>query len=370
MSSPRETPQDGRRDLILYRRLKAMLKGGTELSSVQRAIREYCENAGTELADFRADLRRAATLFRNEPTAVQKAVYPLLLEGSGPFSSEKLAVRSRRLGLALEQVPSFTVCMNNRMYQKREGQELLPEMRLAGSKAEGHRFARAHGVRVPERFQDAVPAVDLRLLPGTVVKPANAEGSRGVYVILSEGEVRRVKDQTRIGGAEQLRGALAEDLSEGAVALDEWTVEELITGDAEGRVPGRDYKFYSFYGSIPLILEVTRWPQVGYCWWNPDGTRAETGKYQELGFDGAGVPDDVLQEAQKLSHAIPAPFIRIDFIASSGAPVLGEFESHPGDYERFSPELDALLGREYLDAETRIVRDMLAGRTFPFFSAG
>lgn len=369
MSSYRETPSDNRRDLILYRRVKALLREDAELSEIEQAIAEHCRDAGDELAAVRADLRRVATLFRGHSAADQRRIYPQLLAGAGPYASEKLAVRSRRLGLELHEIPSFTVCMNNRMYQKRTSSgSVLPELLLASSKAEGHRFAQQHGVRTPRRLAGPLPAHELPLQPGSVVKPSNAEGSRGVYLLISETSIREVKTGAPHAGFSAVREAMTDAVQQGAVGRDEWVLEELITEDSAGEVVGRDLKFYCFYGSCPLVLEVVRWPEVGYCWWTAEGEQTETGKYPELSFRGEGFPPELRQEAARLSAKIPAPFVRIDFINSSSEPALGEFESHPGDYERFDSSWDRLLGREYLDAERRLVQDLLAGKSFPYFS--
>lgn len=362
-------PTDDRRDLRLYRQIKKLLNDGAAEETVTVRIQEYAAKVRAAGKDHAADLRRTATLFRDASRQTQERVYPALLEGAQGRASEKLAVRSRRLGLDLREIPSFTVSMNHRMYQKRvSGGPLLPEMRLAASKAEGHRFAEHHGVRIPQRVAGPLSGRELPLRAGTVVKPADAEGARGVFLVFSEDMAREVKTGESLHSLEAVRSAMEQALARGTVRRDEWVLEELITEDPEGTVVGRDVKFYCFYGVCPLILEVVRWPELGYRWWTAEGERAETGKYPELDFEGQGFSQDLYEEACRLSREIPAPFIRIDFINSDSTPALGEFESHPGDYERFDDHWDSLLGCAYLDAESRLIRDMLRGRTFPFFA--
>lgn len=76
-----------------------------------------------------------------------------------------------------------------------------------------------------------------------------------------------------------------------------------------------------------------------------------------------------MELAKRISLAIPAPFIRIDFLKSFDGLVFGEFTGHPGSYEQFNRKTDRLLGEFFVSAEARIVNDLLNGKTFDAFQA-
>src|SRR5699024_10454384 len=103
------------------------------------------------------------------------------------------------------------------------------------------------------------------------------------------------------------------------------------------------------------------------CWWLPTGKRVDTGKYEESLFLGHGVTKEEIEMVEALSKNIPAPFLRIDFLAAEDKLVFGEFTPTPGNYEEFSQPIDQLLVAQFLAAEARLVNDLLRGNRFEVY---
>src|SRR5699024_12457653 len=64
------------------------------------------------------------------------------------------------------------------------------------------------------------------------------------------------------------------------------------------------------------------------------------------------------------SSEIPVPFLRIDFLRGEDGLIFGEFTPKPGNYDEFDERTDQLLGDYFLDAEARLVDDLLNGKQF------
>ena len=135
------------------------------------------------------------------------------------------------------------------------------------------------------------------------------------------------------------------------------------------KCPAPDLKFYCFYGRVGVVLEVERYPKSQYCWWSWEGARTETGKYSESLFDGAGFTQEHRALAERISAAMPLPFMRIDFLKAENRLLFGELTPRPGNFHAFNDETDRQLGDLYLEAEGRLMDDLLNGKGFPEFRA-
>lgn len=235
------------------------------------------------------------------------------------------------------------------------------------SKREGYRLAKQLGVKTPTYDSTPSPLEKLEFRPDTVVKPPRGEGSAGVYLIRDESHITSVVNGQVFSGYDELRQRMQENVESLRTVQDAWLTEEMIYEDTATKTPARDLKFYTFYGEAPLVLEVVRSPFKGFTWWDADGNKTTTGKYKNLDFEGIGFTQEAYDAAIEISKAIPAPFIRVDFLNGEDGPVLGEFTGHPGKYEQFNRLTDRVLGKHFLEAESRLFRDLLAGKKFPFF---
>jgi len=241
----------------------------------------------------------------------------------------------------------------------------MPEA-LVDGKVVGRSFVELLGYPVPISFgtfaHTEAPAID-----GVAIKPLDEASSRGVFLRLDADHIYDVWRKQWITAPDALRSRMQGDLETGRVATDAWTAEQLVPWDPPAPFPPTNLKFFCFYGHVPLILEVAAGEQTRYCWWTPDGRQVDTGKHRDRLFDGEGVSDDQLQVAREISLAIPAPFVRIDFLKSARQMLFCEFTPLPGDYESFDDPTDRALGDAFLAAECRLERDLMAGRRFETF---
>lgn len=235
----------------------------------------------------------------------------------------------------------------------------LPEWWL-NDKAVGSSFALARGLNLPRIVQDRSPMKNIEFVPGTVIKRLSGSGGAGVYLYLQDSRIINMKTLERMGSV----GDLVTDMSSYSRSSrdDLWRVEELISGRC-GEL-AHDLKFYCFYGVVGLVLEVRRLPGLAYCWWMDAGSVAAVGKYDRQAFKGHGPTGEDMATASQLSSLIPAPFLRIDFLAGAEKLYFGEFTPRPGKFHQFNGPTDRKLGDLFIEAEARLERDLIRGHPF------
>ena len=197
-----------------------------------------------------------------------------------------------------------------------------------------------------------------------VVKPLVGAGSKCVYVVDKTGTVYDVKRSCFLKGT--IKDILKKDIESGVINEDKWIVEEKVGSNS---YPANDYKFYCFYGKILLVLEVYRHPRVMHCWYNSEGDVVDTGKYEGKLFEGEDFPFGILEEVKIISKSILAPFMRIDYITDGDYCYFNEFTPRPGQYEKFNDIYDNKLGEEFMEAEGRLYKDLLNGKSFEDFKS-
>jgi hypothetical protein len=69
-----------------------------------------------------------------------------------------------------------------------------------------------------------------------------------------------------------------------------------------------------------------------------------------------------------MSKEIPTPFIRIDFLKTEKELVFGEFTPKPGNYDEFDQSTNQWLGDYFLEAEGRLMADLLHGKQFTHYN--
>ena len=280
--------------------------------------------------------------------------------------SEAFVRQASSLGATLHSASSFSESLT-RATRKRQLSGFRNELEL-NSKAIGYRFARALGVEHPKQLTQPKPIEQLDLNQLAVLKPTSGSSSNGIY-ILSDSLITEVKTGKTIAGEKALRERVSELLNKKVIRNDRWVLEEYIGDEIQGRhIPARDLKFYCFYGELGFVLEVDREHGGHYCEWLPDMTQAKTGRYRNSSFAGNGFTQEQVNCALAVSAAIPAPFMRIDFLRSENKFVFGEFTPRPGQYNAFNTHFDRYLGEHYLKAEARLQSDLIAGKTFDVFN--
>ncbi len=229
-----------------------------------------------------------------------------------------------------------------------------------------YRFINRLGVRAP-RSTDPVPLDQLQPDIPCCVKPVQGTGGSGVFLVYAEDDIYHVRDGSTLPSWDAMISH-AGTLTYGGrrLANQNWITEELILEDTAARRPARNLKFFSFYGEVLYILELLRQPDAAACHWSRDGQPINVaGEY--LPFDGDGATPDQVAVVELISREIPAPFMRIDMLRSERDLVFGEFTPRPGRYELYPPEWDRRLGEAWVQAEGRIIADVMAGKRFEAF---
>ncbi|ALX49941.1 ATP-grasp fold amidoligase family protein [Lentibacillus amyloliquefaciens] len=312
-------------------------------------------------ANYNQVLRYAARLYMNEQEDFRNLVYSSVLAGLKMEDIPEFIIRSGVTDdISLRPAVSFRASLNRRMRQM-QLMGSLPEWVL-DNKLSGYSFADAMGIRRPWTPEEIYSMKNLPAQERIVIKPADGAGSRGVYLVNDFNDIVDMKRSKKLENWDELNRSMTHDLESGWVTHDEWTIEELILESR--KMPASDIKFYCFYGKVGLILEIVRYPELKYCWWTATGERIRTGKYDQSLFKGKGVSQHELNAASDISKKIPAPFIRIDYLRSENELVFGEFTPKPGNYDEFDKATDQWLGDYFVEAEGRLINDLLEGKQF------
>jgi hypothetical protein len=272
-------------------------------------------------------------------------------------------------GKNLDSVASMRVMIIMRERKRRLAQDFLPE-RVLNNKLDAYKFVDRLGIRRPRLISgkarhDALPAE----LNNLVIKPLSGKSSQGVYAAFNENAIQKIKTAERFSGRDALIAHLKEDMAAGINKEDRWIIEELITEESNPLTAARDLKFYCFYGRVELVLEIVRDPVTRYCFWDKDGKLKNVGGFEDRLFEGRGFTPEMLKTAERISAEIPAPFMRIDFHNTGSELVFCEFTPTSGAIWDYGRETDQFLGERYLEAEARLLGDLLSGKRFTVYNS-
>ena len=343
----------------VYEYIRKMKDDGELLSFIDSLIVEKKQ----QQKNYQEALTYAARLYMNADAPKKHVLYEKIFQGLKIEEIPEFMIRS---GLTDEPIPltnvaSFRANLNIRM--RKQQHQMLPEWYF-DDKRTSYEFVKSLGVTIPFVDDTHYTIESIPKRTEIVIKPVDAAGARGVYLVHDIDDIFDVRNSIPIRNWEDLQLSMQKDLETGAVERDEWMVEQLIYENKAEKVPARDVKFYCFYGKVGIILEIIREPEVRHCWWTADGKRVSAGKYDESLFAGLGVSEEELKMAEDLSKQIPAPFIRIDFLKGENGLVFGEFTPKPGNYDEFDDETDRLLGDYFLEAEAKLINDLIEGKQF------
>jgi hypothetical protein len=272
-------------------------------------------------------------------------------------------------GKSLDTVASMRVMIIMRERKRRLAQESLPE-RVLNNKLDAYKFVDMLGIRRPRLISgkarhDALPAE----LNNLVIKPLSGKSSQGVYAAFNENAIQKIKTAEMFSGRDTLITRLKEDMAAGINREDRWIIEELITEEGNPLSAARDLKFYCFYGRVELVIEIVRDPATRYCFWDKEGKLKDVGGLEDQRFVGRGFTPEMLEKAERMSAEIPAPFMRIDFHATGSEMIFCEFTPTSGGIWDYGRETDQFLGERYLEAEARLLSDLLRGKRFTVYNS-
>ncbi|MFA9458534.1 ATP-grasp fold amidoligase family protein [Halalkalibacter sp. AB-rgal2] len=342
---------------------KDLAKQAKDKGEIIEYIEDLTKNKQFNNLRFDRAITSAAKEYREEKSELRGYIYARALEGFRITGIPEFLIREveNSGNVELHQAASFSAMLSMRARTKQVFTN-IPELVL-DDKETAYHFVDKLSVRRPW-VQSFYNKNRIPLLQNSVIKPQYGAGSRGVYLHFHENQIFDVKRERTLSSTQELKNAMQQDLNEKWVHRDRWLVEELIFGNFERNEPARDFKFYCFYGKVALILEIKRYPTVKYCWWNNKGERISTGKYDEMLYNGMGINATDIDLAEYISSEIPAPFIRVDFLKSENELIFGEFTPKPGNYDQFNIQTDQWLGDCYLEAEQRLINDLLDRKKF------
>jgi len=304
-----------------------------------------------------------ARLYMNETPDKRDYVYDLVKNHLHVDELPEFILRPSLEGdIPLKEAASYraSLAMRLRQYQYHKG---LPEW-LLDDKRIAYEFVQGFNILTPKVDEATYALETIPRKTGVVIKPADGAGARGVYIIHSEENILDVKRHEMLSSWNELKKQMSDDFRVGAVSEDKWMIEEIVYEDKQTFKTGRDIKFYTFYGKVGVILEIVRYPELRQCWWTADLKQISVGKYDETLFHGQGVTKEQVKMVEQLSKAIPAPFIRINFLQSEEGLVFGEFTPKPGNYDEFNDEVDRQLGDLFIEAQSQIEADYMNGKSF------
>lgn len=244
-----------------------------------------------------------------------------------------------------------------------------------GRKSEVRQFAKYVGVKVPETyFVGTRSELSLDALPDEfVLKPDFASTSMGVHLLeRRDGQFFDLASDSLVEEdkiVEALDGVAKRYYDDIGKAV--YRAEELLR-DYDGSAPPPDFRFYMFQGIVGMIVR----------------DQHMSGKTQLMYFDSDFLPfsdvenrysiaegcrhlDEIVEAvvptnwraikavAERVSRAVPSPFVRVDLYDTPKGVYLGELTFYPGPYyygnrKLMSASESERLGRLWAEAEARL----------------
>ena len=272
---------------------------------------------------------------------------------------------------AIPHADSFWRSIVTRRRKKQLG--TVPEKRLGVGKVADVAFAQRAGVRtVSTRYRGNFSGA-LRDLTSTVLKPVRSSDSRGAFYLFDDG-IFAIAASRQLTGWDDLAEVARDELSIADLDSVEWEIQDMVTFRGQ---PAPDLKFYMFYGEIGTTLEVVRYPDQRYAYFDADFQHVDFRRDAKPHFDdiastavgGRLIADDDLALVRELSLECPVPFMRFDFLLSDEGLVFCEMSSAPGMSHDLTEAQDQRLGALYLRAEVRLTQDLVHGKQFEVYRA-
>jgi hypothetical protein len=246
-------------------------------------------------------------------------------------------------------------------------------------KHNAHQWAGHLGVRRPclvGSYTD-VAAVPWGSLPDRVIlKPETGAGGAGVYLLERRGDQWHDLLAGRHTSLEHVSKSLHALARSGKVS-DRIIVEEAVKDPRRPEAAPVDWKFYTFFGHVAIVLARAPTPDLRggpprALWrvfdehWTDLGADAYNGHEYDASIEPPLAGQALVAVAAEISAAVPRPFLRVDLYEDEKGPVFGEITPEPGGRQRFRRDIDRRLGACWEEAEARlVVRSVRAGALTP-----
>lgn len=232
------------------------------------------------------------------------------------------------------------------------------------NKKNAYKFSRRYNISPPKIYGEfnSMEAIDFSDHPENfVLKPLWGHSSKGVFVLRKTSDKEwfdsmRKKTFTKDQILQQLKNELL-----GKAERSAYFTEEMME-DANGVEIPMDYKVYSFYGKVGLIMQ----KYVGvsndrstwrFKFYDADWNDLGPVKYHNLidsELPKPEIADEIVEAAEKLSLESKVPFLRIDFYATRNGLRFGEFTPMPGGFDEHDVDTDMKLGDMWISALDKI----------------
>jgi len=237
-------------------------------------------------------------------------------------------------------------------------------------KLRSYSFAHSWGVDIPEIYGvwDNVEDIGWDALPDTVViKSQSGASSRGVLPLIRVVGGWSIVTETDILAPSDIIGRFRKQLDDGAIAGP--FIAEQFLGSVDRPALPVDVKVYCFYGEVGIVhlrSVSSHLHQLGATFRTLDRDGTDLGPVYMSDFHNPNLrtPDnfhELIACAERLSGAIPKPFVRVDMYDVNGQVVFGEFTPRPGGTEVFPAALDERLGHLWERAQARLLDDVING---------
>lgn len=224
--------------------------------------------------------------------------------------------------------------------------------------------------RVLRRFAKPEDIDLMGLSDDFVLKPVFSSSSFGVMVLEKSAgggyhDHLRHRDLT----VEEIRAEQAELVQRHPKATHEWIVEEKVH-DASGATVPDDFKFFTFQGRVGLVHRTIRnQPRNQHAYFDGDFQPLDEQEGQliwthpdlveRVQTDPPENYREMLNLVQRISVAVPSPFVRVDMYNTPNGPIFGEFTLVPGtffyeDREAMGLVLSEQLGHLWTEAESKL----------------
>lgn len=238
---------------------------------------------------------------------------------------------------------------------------------LLAPKDAGYAFAASHGVAVPTvigRYPNAA-SIEWSVLPDEfVLKTVNGSGSQGVAPLIrqDDGLFRDLLGDNNLVTPGNVRAMLEEKVHTRALSKELLVEKMLPSPHPECSDLPLDIKVYCFYGEVGMVMvrhsgSSRRNDRIRVRYFDPAGKdlgAVMSHREVDPSLPAPTTLPELISAGQRMSAALPTPFIRLDFYEQADGIVFGEVSGIPGGKQQPRADVDEFLGALWENAEARL----------------